>query len=204
MDKPVEVEDHSLEEMRRFRTPGFSRIRSDWNLQESKVVAMVRGSVDERIRSVYADAFILMDELYAIIREPELNVDGSAVRDASGAVVYRREPSGRFVEDWSRLTHRQKENLLFSISTKIYRWEQLSADAWAEAMMAKAMWEERFSIAYDAPISGTIEDRTARAKIDAVDERYFAIAMSLYSRKADAIVRSMSLLSQRIKDVIGS
>ena len=67
-------------------------------------------------------------------------------------------------------------------------------------MFAKAQWEERFSIAFDAPMSGTVDDRRAAGNIDAREERYFAIFLSLYSRKADSIVRSMELLSQRLRD----
>jgi hypothetical protein len=40
--------------------------------------------------------------------------------------------------------------------------------------------------------------------MEAADERYFAIFESVLSRKADAIVRSMERLSQRLKDVMQS
>jgi hypothetical protein len=82
----------------------------------------------------------------------------------------------------------------------MFGWEQRAADAWGEAMFAKAQWEERFAIDYDAPFTGTIEDRTAKGNIGAREERYFAIFLSLYSRKADAVVRSLALLGQRLKD----
>ena len=77
-----------------------------------------------------------------------------------------------------------------------------SSDAWGEAMFAKAMWEETFSIGYSASVSGTIDDRTAAGRIGAAEERYFAIFMTLYSRKAEAITRSMALLGQRLKDTL--
>lgn len=79
-----------------------------------------------------------------------------------------------------------------------------AADAWTESMFAKAQWEERFGIAYGAPHDGTIEDRTSYAKRDAAEERYFAIFAASYSRKADALVRVMSTLGQRLKDSLVS
>lgn len=204
LDELVDIPESDLDKMRKFRSPGFSRIRADWSPEERTVVNMVTGSVEARVKEVFADAYQIMDDLYAVVREPELDPNGQVVRTSDGKVVYRTTVHGDIVENWGKLSVRQHEDFLFRITSRIYSWEQSSADAWAEAMLAKAMWEERFSIGYDAPMSGTIEDRTARAKMDATDERYTAIVMSLYSRKADAIVRSMSLLAQRLKDVMGS
>jgi hypothetical protein len=204
MDEPVDIPDKDLDKLRRFRSPGFSRIRAEWSFEERTVVDMVTGTVERRIREVFADAFVIMDDLYAIVREPELDTEGRPRRGVDERPIYRRTANGDVVENWARLSVRQQEDFLFRITSRIYAWEQSAADAWAEAMLAKAMWEERFAIGYDAPMSGTIEDRTSRAKMDATDERYMAIVMSLYSRKADAMVRSMSLLAQRLKDVMGS
>jgi hypothetical protein len=71
-------------------------------------------------------------------------------------------------------------------------------------MYAKVIWEQQFSSGYDDLPSGskdTIEGRTARAKMVAAEDQFLAIFKTYYSRKADAIVRSMERLSQRIKDI---
>ena len=103
------------------------------------------------------------------------------------------------MEDFSKLRQPQKEHFMFSLTTRLFLWQQQAADVWAEAMFAKAQWEERFSIGYDAGRGGTIEGRTAKGRIDAREERYFAVLMSVHSRKADALVRSLELLTQRLK-----
>ena len=66
---------------------------------------------------------------------------------------------GGWVEDWSALSLKQRENFLFQITTRMFAWEMAAADAWGESMYARACWEEAFSVAYDAPSVGTIDDR---------------------------------------------
>ncbi len=198
-DEPVRVE-LPEERARTFRTPGFSRMRISWTPSDAAIISQALAAVDGRILNAFADAYHLMHELFEIVREPVLKDDGTPEKDKWGFTVWARTPAGGWVEDFTKLTLRQKENFVFQITTRIFEWEQRAADVWGEAMFAKAAWEERFSIGFDAPMSGTVDDRRAAGNIDAREERYFAIFASLYSRRADAIVRSMGLLGQRIKD----
>lgn len=188
------------ERAKKWRTPGFSRMKTSWSEEEWVVIAQAHSAVEGRILRNFADAYQVMNEVYEIIRTPQVDGNGEPVRDQFGFVAWKRTQAGGFEEDWSKLGVRQKESLLFSITTRMFNWEQRAADAWGEAMFAKAQWEERFAIDYDAPLVGTIDDRNAKANIGARDEKYFALFLSLYSRKADAIVRSLALLGQRIKD----
>lgn len=196
------TEDPGEERKVTFRTPGFSRMRTDWNGDDALVLSRVQMVIEDRIVTTFADAFSLMHEVYEVVRTPLTDAEGNIQRDRFGFPIWRRTPAGSFEEDWTRLGTKERENFLFQITTRIFDWEQRAADAWTEAMLAKAIYEERFSIAYDAPKTGTIDDRTARGKTDAADERYFAILMAAYSRKADALVRSLALLGQRLKDAM--
>jgi hypothetical protein len=208
LEAEVEIE-HSLpnlpEELRpNFRTPGFSRMKTEWSGPEGQLVRDVMGTIDDRIKHQFIDAYMVMNDLFELIRTPEEKEDGTPLTDQFGFAVWKRLPSGDWDEDWSRLTRSQKEDFLFKITTRLFRWEQMAADSWTEAMLAKAQWEERFSIAYSAPPKGTIEDRTSAAKSDSADERYWAVFAASYSRRADAVVRVMSLLGQRLKDSLVS
>ncbi len=186
-----------------FRTPGFSRMRFTWNGPDEQIVRTAQKAVNDRIQATFTDAYQIMHDLFIIVRVAEHDPDtGEIKRDAYGWPEWKRTPSGGWEEDWSALSRQAKEDFLFQITTRLFSWELRSADAWGEAMFAKAQWEERFAIDYDAPATGTIEDRTARAKIGAAEERYFAIFLTLYSRKAEGIVRVMSLLAQRLKDTL--
>ncbi len=188
------------EREKRFRTPGFTRMRTEWRGEDRKVIQRARDVVEARILREFWDAYEVMYRVYDLVRTPEVDGNGEVVRDRFGLVQWRRTPDGSYEEDFSRLTRAQKENLLFLITTRIFEWEQRAAAIWAEAMLSKAQWEERFSIGFDAPMSGTVDDRRAAGNLDARDERYFAILQSFASRKAEALVRSLTLLSQRLRD----
>ena len=196
------MDDRVLHEEREktFRTPGFARMRTDWLSPDRAIIQRMQASVDGRILHNFQDAYQVMYEVYELVRTPKLDDDDEVVRDQWGFPVWVQTPSGSYEEDWTRLTSKQKENLLFTITTRLFDWEQRAADAWGEAMFAKAQFEERFAIAFDAPMSGTVDDRRAAGNMDAREERYFAIFLTLYSRKAEAIVRTLSLLGQRVKD----
>ena len=203
LDQPIE---HDLPEDRprsMHRTPAFSRMRTEWSREDHLVVQRAQVAVDARIQRAFAGAFEVMNEVYDIVREPEIDpATGEVVRDQWGWPRWKHNAYGGFVEDFTRLTTKEKEHLLFKITTRIFEWEQAAADAWGEAMLAKAAFEEQFAIGFDRSSKGTVDDRKAQGNIEAREERYFAIFVSTYSRKADSIVRSMTLLGQRLRDTL--
>lgn len=203
-DKPTTVELPDERE-RKFKTPGFSRMRTDWHGDDATMMSSIRLVVDQQIARNFQDAYALMHEIYDLVRTAEVDPETGEERvDPYGWPIWRRTPSGSFEEDWSRLTHKERERFLYQITTRLFAWEQAAADAWGESMFAKALWEDQFSIGYESPPAtkskDTIEGRTARGRLESREERYFAIFKAYYSRRADAIVRTMTLLGQRLKD----
>jgi hypothetical protein len=191
------------ERARKFRTTGFSRMRTDWQADDKIMMNRVRTLVDKVFAEAFGDAELLLYGLLDAVREAVLDERGDPQPGPDGLPIWRRNANGTFVEDWSKLTHRERERYLFQITTNLYLWEQRAADIWGEAMMAKGLWEDAFSIGYES-LEGarpTIDDRTARGKLTSRDDKYFALYVSWLSRKADALVRTMTLLSQRLKDV---
>jgi hypothetical protein len=203
--EPVEPE-ISTDRIERFRTPGFTRMRTSWRSDDQLVLARGRAAIEERVRHSFADAFALMYEVYSEVREVEHDDSGEPVIDIDGLPEWKRTSTGGYVEDWDRLTSRQREHFIYMITTRLFAWEQIQADMWYEAMMAKGQFEERHGLAYDeTEVDGKrdrIEDRAAHASSDAAEERYFAIYLSALSRRADAVVRSMDRLCQRLKDTM--
>lgn len=201
LTEPPETDVLDEERKRTFRTPGFSRMRTQWNSADRQVIQHAQSVVDGRILHNFEDAYQVMHEVYDLVRTPEVNPEtGEILTDQWGFPIWKKTNTGSYEEDWSRLTKRERENLLFTITTRLFDWEQRAADAWGEAMFAKAQFEERFAIGFDEPMSGTVDDRRAHANIESREERYFAIFLTLYSRKAEAVVRTLSLLGQRLKD----
>lgn len=193
--------DLDVERQKLLEQLGFSRMRMDWRGDDKPVVQRAVAAVEGRILHNFEDAFQIISDLYDIVRT-QARVNAEPQFDQFHRPVWLRLPSGAYEEDWTRLTARQKEDFLYRITTRLFEWEQDSANAWAEAMLAKAQWQEKFAVEYDKPMHGTIDDRTAVGNVASADERYFAIFLSAYSRKADAIVRSMERLAQRLKDTL--
>lgn len=202
-EQPASVELPDERE-RKFKSPGFSRMRTEWRGEDAAMMGAVHAAIDRLIENSFEDAFAIMHEVYDTVREPVLDPQtGEPQRDAYGLTVWKQTPTGLYEEDWSRLTYKQRERFLYLITTRLFEWTQRAAASWAEAMFAKAKWEDAFSLGYESLDNpkATIGDREARAKVASRDDRYFAIYMSYYSKKADSIVRSLELLSQRLKDV---
>jgi hypothetical protein len=184
-----------------YRTPGFQRMRLDWSSDDRDVLIRAKSTAEGRLQREFPEVYRLLYRVYNVVRAPEVDPQtGEIHTDQWGLPVWQKDQIGSYLEDFSKLGIKEKEDILFTITTHLVEWQQLAADAWGEAMFAKAQWEERFSIGYDAPMSGTIEARTATGRLDSREERYFAIFISLYSRKADALIRSLELLGQRLKD----
>lgn len=203
-ETPAEVRVHE-DHTRETRTPGFTRMRTEWHGEDRAMVASLKAIVDGRIMTLFPDAFVIMADLFEVVRTPVFDTStGEPLLDATGLVVWARNENGAFIEDYSRLGSREREDFLFRITSNLFEWQQTRADLWGDAMFAKAQWEEAFSHGFlDTPgTRPTVEDKTQRARAHATEERYFAIFQTLLSKKADAVVSSMELLGQRLKDVL--
>lgn len=199
-DQPL---DSNIEQTRKFRSPGFSRMRTDWNPDDQIVLQRAKMAAEDRLLKEFPDAYRILAHIYDLVRQPETDPrTGEVLKDIHGWTVWKKDEYGNFIEDWNALGAKERDTLLFTISTRLFEWEQLSADAWGEAMFAKGQWEETFSIGFDAPMSGTVQDREAAGRIHSADERYFAILLTFYSRKAEALVRTMSRLADRLRDTL--
>lgn len=192
----------NLERERRFQSPGFSRMRFTWRSQDYSIIKRAIDISDARIIDLFSDAYELMHEVYDFVRAAEVDTKTGEIKvDNFGFKVWKRTSTGGYDEDFTRLTNKQKEDFLFKITTRLFEWEQRAANLWLESMMAKGQWEEEFAFAFDTDPGGkTIEDHTAYANRTVAEDKYFAIFQTALSRKADAIVRTMALLGQRIKD----
>lgn len=199
------VEDPHDDRTREVTHLSFARMRTDWHGPDAAVMHKIRVQVDNRILINFGDAYKILNDIYEVVRDPVRDGEsGEIVRDDQGFPVWRRSDSGRFVEDYSKLGIKQREEFLFQITARLVDWEQQAADAWGEAMFAKGVWEEQFVEAFFEESTGrkTDESMTQRGRLGSRDERYFALFLSYYSRRADALMKSMSLLAQRLKDAL--
>lgn len=191
------------------RSPRFLRMRFNWrDADEMHVLRNAHAAVEQRILQEFHDAFVILAEIQDIVRIQMKAADGEPLVDATGAPVWQHTPGGRIVEDYTRLTRQQMESFLGQITTRLFAWEQASERMWMDCMMAKGQFEERYAVSYDALRGSasrtTVDDRQQYAAMDASEERYFTIYLTSASRRAQAVVRSMERLGQRLKDVLTS
>jgi hypothetical protein len=191
------------ERARKFRFPGFSRMRTEWYGEDGLTMRRVEARVDEVINNTFHDLFAIRHELYELVRIPEVDSDGAIREDRFGWTIWRKTSTGNYEEDWNQLGHEQQKRFLFLITTRIFEWEEKMDRMWAEAMFAKTQWEEAFSTGWQNCETGkkTEGDRTASGRLESQGERYFAIYLTYLSRRAESLVRGMERLAQRIKDV---
>jgi hypothetical protein len=203
LDKPIEPELPD-ERKRKFATAGQSRMRVDWRPEQRSELNQMHLVVQRRLTDNFADAFALLVELWSLVREP-VRVDGEVLRDKmTGMPEWRRTPSGGYIEDWGKLNVRERERFLYQLTTRLAIWEQRATEAWYESMYAKVTWEMSFSDGFErleGTMKDTVEARTARGKLVAREDHFFAILSTYYSRKAEALVRSMERIAQRLKDI---
>lgn len=201
-DAPVEIELHD-DRTRETRTPSFRRMNTSvhWSDPDAAVVTGMLGMVENLIMMEFADAFQMMNRIWDKVRQPVTDDQGTVQLDRFGYPLWARTSDGGYVEDFSLLNKDDRENLIFVIHTHLVEWEQRSAQLHGEAMLAKVAWEESYSRAFQTPTGRVTEaDRTAHGKVDSMEERHRAIFRSMISRHAEALIRSISLLGQRLKD----
>lgn len=190
------IEDESSQ--RKFRTPGFHRMKVDFTDEERIIVQSQIERAEDWLRRDFPEVYHILHQVYEIVRNPVV-IQDEPVLDKRGEQVWSKTTTGHIYEDYSRLTMKQREGFLFQITTWLFVWEQMASNIWLEAMFARAAWEEKHAIDYDAPRNKTMGERDALAKKGAIDERYFAIFLAGYSRKAEALVRTMRTVAQRME-----
>jgi len=198
-DRLMEVEVHD-DRTREVSHTSLSRMRVEWTGEDRIAMDGIHEVVDNRMAVLFGDALRIMNDIYSIVRIEQV-VDGVVVRDPYGFPLWEVNESGGYVEDYSRLTHHDLRDLLFRITTRLFDWEQKAAQLWGDSMFAKSQWEQAIAHGYDQG-TGTVESRTQAARRVSREERLFAIFQAVLSRRADATVRSMERLSQRLKDVV--
>lgn len=194
-DQAVEPTIHP-DRMRTFTHTSLSRVKVSWTADEHIQMSTIWATVDKIIEAHFKTAFAVQEQLYRHVRKPVINtVSGEAVKDTRGRIRWIEE-DGIPYEDWLSLGDREREQALYQITTHMFEWEQIAAKIWGDAMFAKGIWEEQFAHAFSgAPgTRPTVDDKTHHAHKHSMEQRYFAIFQSLLSRRADAVVRSMTRL----------
>lgn len=187
----------------RVNSPNFSRMRREWRTGDEAEIAGIVAQADGVIHREFPGIFLILNDIWAIAREPVVNEStGEITTDSFGWPVWKRLPSGAYVEDYSKLTGREKDDFLLRITMGLLEWRRQADLAHRlPSMLAKGRWEEAMATGFIAPTGRmTVEERTQRGRQYSAQDRYWAIYLAEVSRAADHLVSGMELLGQRLKD----
>lgn len=205
-DRLMEVEPHD-DRTQEFTPRREGRMRHDFRPEDKDAIDGLRGIAERIMLERFGDAYVIINDLYEIVREPVVDpVTQEIQEDEHGFTMWARTESGGYIEDYSRLTRSHVRDFLFRITVRLFAWEQEAASIRGDSMYAKAIWEQALAQGYQDARTGTggrtVEDRTQTARRHAREDRFAGIFQTTLSWRADALVKSMNLLSQRLKDVL--
>lgn len=215
MDEEVRRAERALKEEQKRDTDGveiqpdrekdfgsglFARMRTDWRGEDRDTIHVVRMQAERDIHREFRDAYGVLMDVYLTFRNPKVDENGEIMLNETGLEPeWERDSFGRIIEDWIKITDRDREKFILNISMLLVDLRQRAANIWGESQLAKAKWEDSFVEGF-LKAKGTNDARTNDGKATAREDRYFAIYKSWVSRKADALVSSLELLCQRLKD----
>ena len=205
-EEPLAADVHP-DRTRQFANTSFSRMRTGWSGDDRDKVIELEALAGEIVKERFEVAFALMERTRRMVRTQAYDrASGELLAYPDGTPVWERDELGVPVESWELMSASDRGDLLLAIDGYMFEWEMTASDMWADAMYAKAIWEETFARGFTAlppgVVSGkpTIDDRTQWGHKNAAQERYFALFRSALSRKADSILKAMQTLQQHLEN----
>jgi hypothetical protein len=201
VEETAEVENPG-DRTRKFTHTGLSRMKLEWPGADRDAIVVIKDEANKCVKQQFSGAFAVIEQIYKCVRRPLADDDGVLRVHDDGTPMWEKDEWGQPAEDWGLLDDNTRMRLRHSIVIRLFEWELLAVDQWAEAMYAKVNWEEAFAQGFlampghQAGGKPTIDDRTQFGHRHSNDARYFAVFKSAVSRRADAIVRSMIRLDR--------
>lgn len=212
-DTPATVRDPEAE-TRQFDFSAVSRMRTEWRGPDADRLRGVERNIETVLYRKFFSLYKLREYLWSHIRVPLAKADGEIKVDRFGLTRWQKHPEGHpqegmFIEDWSLMTDTLRTEILDRLVNYLFEWERAAEHLRAEALYARAEYESLYAEGFESlPVQTatrpTVDDREARAKRVAAEDRLFALYMTSLSRQADALVRSATRLEQRMKDLLPS
>lgn len=168
------------------------RISVEWDEDDREAIDFIKRKIDEGIRREYAQVFAEEEHLLAKVRVP--NPPGSTPG-------WQMNADGSYLEDWGRVTIKDMEMFIQAASSEVFFSSQKVINDYAEAVFAKFTYDDAYDAAYSSQLSGTIGDKTARAKRRTQDERWRALFKTLWYKRAQEVVGKLEAHVRRVERI---
>lgn len=152
----------------------FTRMDFHWRPADRAMLEQIRLSAKMTIGELYEVAQRIIDEFYAMMRVPVVTADGVAVLDADRRQVWARDAHGNYVEDIEQITGQDIEKAILDMQRVRVVVASLHAQLLSEAILARHLYDDRWSEGYESLVEGTQGDRNAKASRVARSDKYKA------------------------------
>ena len=165
------------------------RLSMDWDDDDADAVEFIKARVDEGVAHEFGGIRHLAESLRrkAYIPNPPYLGEG-----------FQTYPDGTPIQDWSRVPTRELEDFVLAGSSEVYFAQSRLENDYAEAVFAKFTYDDAYDRSYSSQLSGTIGDKTARAKRRTMDERWRALFKTLYHKRAKSEVDAFESFVRRV------
>jgi hypothetical protein len=155
----------------------FTKMDFRWRPADKAMLDQVRLSADMTMTQLFQAAQAIIDEFYAEMRVPETQfVDGAEVSifDSHGRQVWKRDSHGNYIEDISQLTGQDVEKAILDMERVRFVVASLHAQLLSDAILARHLYDDRWSSGYESLVEGTQGDRNAKASRESRRDKYKA------------------------------
>lgn len=179
VDKVLEPE---VEEVQVPEPKVDMRLSLTWEEEDADAVEYIKLKVHEAVERQFPQMDRIERELY----------DKTLVPNPPGEPKgYQMYADGSYIRDWSRVSAHDLQTFCLAAAAEAYFAVNAQVDALAEAAFAKYDYDDAYDKAYSAQLSGTIGDKTARAKRKTQKERWLALFKTLYRKCLDEKVEKL-------------
>jgi len=165
------------------------RLSLDWDEDDKDAIEFIKGRVDMMIAKEFGGMRNLANSLREKAYVPYPPHMGPG---------FQTYPDGTIMQDWGRVETADLEKFVLNGSSEVYFAQQKIENGYAEAVFAKFTYDDAYDRAYSSQLSGTIGDKTARAKRRTMDERWRALFKTLYHKRSKSEVDAFESFVRRV------
>lgn len=168
------------------------RLAIEWEESDRDDLDFIQASIEKKLLKDYAQAFAMENHMLEKVRTPLPPGQGPGwVQNADGS----------YVEDWSRIGTKELEEFIQAASAEAFFASQRMIDGYAEAVFAKFAYEDAYDDKYASLLTGTVGDKTAKAKRHTQKERWMALYKMLYYKKSKEVVDRLDQHVRRVERI---
>jgi len=179
-----------------------TKLKPEWRPEDKSAVEQLKSAAELVVNDIFGASFAILDELYSSVRVPVLTKYETPALDAKNRIIWQRDESGEYLEDWRKLDGYDIERALVRLQNLRLETSQRVQELFLETLMAKYSLQDEWHAAYEAPVQGTNPQREAVANRRAKNDRYnYLFRFWIYSNASvfEREIKDTSRLLERIR-----